>query len=437
MLYSEVIEYLYQKLPLFQNQGATALKSGLSGILKLSDYFDQPQNKFRSIHIAGTNGKGSSSHMLASILHEAGYKTGLYTSPHLVDFRERIKINGQVITKEYVIDFVEQHKAFFEQNSFSFFEVTVALAFKFFAENQVDIAIIEVGLGGRLDSTNIIKPILSLITNISDDHKKILGDTLPQIAFEKAGIIKENVPVVIASTQPQIDQVFIEKAQLMGAEIEFADKKYTVLNTKVINGFRQIEILDLSTNTKKVYDLDLTGSYQVYNLLGVLAIVAYLSKLNIHLDENTVCNGLRKVIANTGLMGRWQILAQNPMIICDTGHNYAGILEVINNLNDQKFNDLHIVLGFVKDKEVDKILKLFPKNAQYYFCNANIPRALPVDDLADLASQTDLKGNKYESVSEAFNQAKKQAQKQDLIFIGGSTFIVADLLTYLQKYING
>ena len=434
MLYSEVLEYLYQQLPVFQNQGASALKAGLNGIQLLCDFLGNPEKKIKTIHIAGTNGKGSTSHMLASILQESDYKTGLYTSPHLVDFRERIRINGQLISETFVIDFVNQNKSFFDKNSFSFFEVTVALAFKYFADNEVDIAVIEVGLGGRLDSTNIITPLLSIITNISDDHKQILGETLPEIALEKAGIIKPNVPVVISTKQPQIDEIFIEKARELKAEIYFADQNFTLSSSEINNNFHKIVVKNKRDNEFNTVELDLLGTYQKYNVLGVLQAVLVLKSIGFDLSNNNLQNGLKNTCANTGLLGRWQIIQQKPLVICDTGHNYAGITEVVKNIENQKFEQLHIVIGFVKDKEIDKILTLLPQNAQYYFCNADIPRALPAENLCEIAAQYGLNGIWYHSVELAYLKALKTAKITDLVFIGGSTFVVADFLKY--KLIN-
>jgi dihydrofolate synthase / folylpolyglutamate synthase len=443
MNYSTTIEYLYNRLPVFQNQGASALKNGLDGIIKLCNYLGNPQEKFKCIHVAGTNGKGSTSHMLASILQESGYKTGLYTSPHLLDFRERIRINGKVISKKAVLDFVAENKAFIEANSFSFFEVTVAIAFKYFADNQVDIAVIEVGLGGRLDSTNIINPILSIIINISDDHKQILGETLPEIASEKAGIIKKNVPVVVSTTQSEIDKIFKEKADSVGAKIYFADQNFKVTNTILGENYREIDIQN-QEKVIKSYQLDLKGTYQQYNVLGVIQAVELLNSLSFKISENQLKNGLKKVVKNTGLLGRWQKIGENPTIYCDTGHNFAGITEVLKNIQLQKFDKLHIIIGFVKDKDIENILKLLPKiahstgsgQATYYFCNANIPRALPSTDLHALALKNGLIGKSYESVEMAFKSAKKVAQTDDFIFVGGSTFVVADFLTYLKNIKN-
>jgi dihydrofolate synthase / folylpolyglutamate synthase len=434
MLYTETIEYLYSRLPVFQKQGATALKEGLGGIIKFCNHLGNPQNSFKSIHIGGTNGKGSTSHMLASIMQEAGFKTGLYTSPHLVDFNERIRIDGQVIAPQYVVDFVEKNKVFIESNSFSFFEVSVALAFQYFADSKIDIAVVEVGLGGRLDSTNIIHPVLSIITNISNDHAQILGDTLAKIASEKAGIIKKNTPVVISLTQPEITSVFKEKAQLELSEIFFADQEYEIESTDLKENLQVVNIKNTKViNDYIILELDLMGTYQKQNILGVLKAVNVLNNLGITVSDESLKKGVSKVVQNTGLMGRWQKISKNPLVICDTGHNEAGIKEVLNNIYLQKFANLHIVIGFVKDKDIDKILKLLPEKANYYFCQAAIPRALESHLLLEKAKNNNLNGVNFETVQEAYLAAIQAAISDDFIFVGGSTFIVADLLTYLKN----
>lgn len=405
MTYQQTLDYLFSQLPMFQRVGASAYKADLNNTIELCNLLNNPQNKFKSIHIAGTNGKGSTSHMLASILQEAGYKVGLYTSPHLVDFRERIKINGVMISEESVIDFVKKHKTDFENINLSFFEWTVGLAFDYFSTQKVDVAVVETGLGGRLDSTNIITPELSIITNIAKDHMQFLGDTLEKIAVEKAGIIKPKVPVVIGETQKEIEQVFISKAKDLDSKIYFADQIiYRVLHS------------------------DLKGSYQVKNIKTVLASIIQLQQNGYHVTEQNIKDGLLNVVKNTGLMGRWQTLGENPKIICDTGHNEAGIKEVVNQLQTLTYNKLHFILGAVNDKEIDSILELLPKHAVYYFCQAKIPRALNVLELKNKAVAYNLKGNSYDSVKNAYNAAKRKSQNDDLIFIGGSTFIVAEVL---------
>jgi len=405
MTYQQTLDYLFSQLPMFQRIGASAYKVDLSNTVELCKLLDNPQHHFKSIHIAGTNGKGSTSHMLASILQEAGYKVGLYTSPHLIDFRERIKINGEMISEQEVVDFVTKYKKDFEKINLSFFEWTVGLAFDYFSKQKVDIAVVETGLGGRLDSTNVIIPEISIITNIDKDHMQFLGDTLEKIAVEKAGIIKKNVPVVIGETQKDIEHVFIIKAKELEATIYFADQ--------IIHN---------------ILDSDLKGSYQKKNIKTVLASVIELQKCGYKLSEENIKNGLLNVVKNNGLMGRWQTLGESPKIICDTGHNEAGIREVISQLESLTYDKLHFVLGAVNDKEIDSVLELLPKNAVYYFCQAKIPRALDVNELENKAKSYRLNGNAYSSVKNAYEEAKKTADKDDLIFIGGSTFVVAEVL---------
>lgn len=404
MNYQETLLWMFNQLPMFQHQGRKALNHKLDNIKALTAILNHPEKKFKSLHIAGTNGKGSSSHMLASVLQQAGYKVGLYTSPHLKDFRERIKINGKEIPEKEVVFFIENHKKFFEENHLSFFEMTVGLAFDYFAKEQVDIAVIEVGLGGRFDSTNVITPEVSLITNISKDHMDILGDTLSKIAVEKAGIIKKEVPVVISEYNEQTASVFIEKARKENAPIIFASSISTDLKT------------------------DLNGIYQKKNIKGVLAVLDFLRNDFWEISEEDIQLGLLNVVKNTGLKGRWQTLSKNPTIVCDTGHNEAGISYVVEQILQQKFTDLHIVLGFVKEKDVEHVLDLFPKNAHYYFCKPNIPRGLEVRKLFEIASKKNLIGQAYESVEKALNAAKENANPTDFIFVGGSTFVVAEVV---------
>jgi len=405
MTYQQTLDYLFSQLPMFQRIGASAYKVDLSNTIELCNLLDNPQHHFKSIHIAGTNGKGSTSHMLASILQEAGYTVGLYTSPHLIDFRERIKINGEMISEESVIDFVTKYKADFEKINLSFFEWTVGLAFDYFSKQKVDIAVVETGLGGRLDSTNVIHPEISIITNIGKDHMQFLGDTLEKIAVEKAGIIKKNVPVVIGETQKEIEYIFNTKAKELDASIYFADQL-------IHQGL----------------DSDLKGSYQKKNIKTVLASIQELKKLGYVISEENIQVGLSNVVRNTGLMGRWQTLGENPKIICDTGHNEAGIREVVNQIESLTYNKLHFVLGAVNDKEIDSILELLPKHAEYYFCQAKIPRALDVLELKNKALKYGLKGECYGSVQEAYQIAKEKASSADVVFVGGSTFVVAEVL---------
>lgn len=427
--FAEVIEYLYARLPMFTRDGANAINPDVDNTLQLCQALNNPHKKIKSIHIAGTNGKGSSSHSLASILAAAGLKTGLYTSPHLVDFRERIRIDGQMIPQQSVIDFVNKHKSLIEDIKPSFFEVTVAMAFDYFANENVDIAVIEVGLGGRLDSTNIITPELCLITNIGMDHMNILGDTLEQIAGEKAGIIKPQVPVVISERQPEIENVFLEKAKLAESPIFFADDFFEV---------RQVEKkstgLDIAVETKaskniNIWHLDLAGSYQKKNILGVLTAVRQLQEMGYAIEENQMKNGLANVQQSTGLRGRWETLSTEPWIICDTGHNEDGIKAVVQNLATLNFNHLHFVIGAMKDKDLSHILPLLPKQATYYFAAPKMPRAMASEDLQNLAHSFELKGTAYESIDDAFDSAKHAYEDGDLIFIGGSTFVVAEVLT--------
>lgn len=405
MNYQQTLDYLFSQLPMFQRVGASAYKADLNNTIELCKLLHHPEKNFKSIHIAGTNGKGSTSHMLASILQEAGYKVGLYTSPHLKDFRERIKINGVMISEQEVVDFVIKHQSEFEQINLSFFEWTVGLAFDYFSKKQVDIAVIETGLGGRLDSTNVITPLVSVITNIGKDHTQFLGETLAKIASEKAGIIKKNIPIVIGETQQEIKQIFIDKAIEMSAKIFFADKIIT-------------------TN----YESDLKGIYQEKNKKTVLAAIQQLMNSGFSITEENIKNGLLNVVKNTGLLGRWQILSENPLTICDTGHNEAGIKEVLKQISLTKHNHLHFVFGAVNDKEIDSILSMLPKNATYYFCQAKIPRALDVNVLYTKAKEFELKGNPYDSVENAIKQAKANASANDFVFVGGSTFVVAEAI---------
>lgn len=428
MTYQQTIDYLFSRLPMFQRVGAAAYKANLDNTISICKALGNPEKKIKCVHVAGTNGKGSSSHMLAAILQQAGYKTGLYTSPHLIDFRERIKINGKLIPKTDVVKFVENYKTIFEDIEPSFFEWTVGLAFHYFAEQEVDVAIIEVGLGGRLDSTNVIKPQCCLITNIGFDHVNLLGNTLPLIAAEKAGIIKEKIPVVISQTQLDVLSVFNTKAQSLKAPIIFADKQYKVLSHDFQDGLLCVELLEKITNNTQHYKLDLTGTYQLKNLQGVLSCINSLKQKGFLIEDENVLFALQHVKKLTGLMGRWQILSEKPLIIADTGHNEDGITEVVKNIERYSYKKLHMIIGVVNDKDVTSILKLLPKNATYYFCKANIPRALPEKELFDLAKQHDLKGKKFASVALALSEAKKVAKADDLIFIGGSTFTVADAI---------
>ncbi|HQQ94347.1 MAG TPA: folylpolyglutamate synthase/dihydrofolate synthase family protein [Bacteroidia bacterium] len=432
MTYTQTLEYLYSRLPMYQRVGAAAYKADLDNTIRITDYLGRPQNKLKCIHVAGTNGKGSSSHMLAAILQKAGYKTGLYTSPHLVDFRERIKINGKMIPKKNVVEFVEKHRAFFESIEPSFFEWTVALALDYFAQEEVDVAVIEVGLGGRLDSTNIITPKACLITNISYDHMNLLGNSIRKISFEKAGIIKARVPVVISQYQSVSAPVFSAVARENKAPIEFADKNYKVLGTRFVKNLLEVSLLNKASEKKESYQLDLSGHYQVMNLLGVLNVVEFVRKAGFMIEAEHVQAALQNVTGLTGLKGRWQKLGEKPLIIADTGHNEDGIQQVMENIRTTAHRNLHMVFGTVNDKDISSILDQLPKKAQYYFVKASIPRALDEKTLQALALKHGLKGKSYASVSEGLQAARKAAAKSDMIFIGGSTFVVGDALTILE-----
>lgn len=427
MTYQETIEYLYQQLPVFHRIGKKAFKADLDNTIKLCQHLNNPHQKFKTIHIAGTNGKGSSSHYLASILQSAGYKVGLYTSPHLKSFTERIRINGVPILENSVISFVENNKNFLEELKPSFFEMSVGMAFEYFAQEQVDIAVIEVGLGGRLDSTNIITPILSLITNISLDHTDILGDTISKIAFEKAGIIKEKIPVVISERNSETEPVFLQKSKLENAPIYFAEDFYCVENYEEKELYLEMEIVDFSNNCKTILFSQLVGEYQVKNILGVLKSVELLNQLDFSINAEAIFQGVKKVITNTGLQGRWQLLSYNPTMLCDTAHNVAGFIQVLNSIEKIKYQNLWMILGFVSDKDISGILELLPKAANYIFCQANIPRALDAVELSIIAQKYDLIGEVIPEVNKAIRRIKSIAKFNDLIYIGGSTFIVAEI----------
>jgi len=428
MNYQQTLDFLYSKLPMFTRVGAAALKKDLHNTLALCAALDNPQHKFKSIHIGGTNGKGSTSHMLAAILHQAGYKTGLYTSPHLKDFRERIRINGEMVPKHFVKDFVENQLQNIQEIEPSFFEVTVAMAFDYFAKEKVDIAVIEVGLGGRLDSTNVINPELSVITNISLDHTNILGNTIQQIAFEKAGIIKKNKPVVIGEKQVESELVFVKKAVAENANISFADN---ILHLQNIHTNNEYLIVDVYKQDQLLYpnlSLDLTGGHQLKNIIAVIQAILQLKEIGFIIPDEAIYKALKNVKQLTGLQGRWQTLSTNPFIICDTGHNAAGITEVIQNIAATKYQNLHMVIGMVKDKDISNVLTLLPKDAAYYFCQPNLERALSASELSEQAFKIGLNGLTFITPQEALNKAKENANENDLIFIGGSTFVVSEIL---------
>ncbi len=427
MTYKSTLDYLYQRLPMFHRVGAAAYKANLDNTIEICKLLKNPQRKFKSIHIAGTNGKGSSSHMLAACFQKAGYKTGLYTSPHLKDFRERIRINGKMIGCATVTSFVKKYKNEFEKIQPSFFEWTVGLAFHYFAEEKVDIAIIEVGLGGRLDSTNIIQPIASLITNIGMDHTNLLGNTLKKIAAEKAGIIKAACPVVVSQFQGEVATVFKKKAIEEKTSLLFANKEYELVAHTWDKDFLHCLVQHKISKDIEAYKLDLTGSYQLKNLLGVLSTLDIARKKGYKkLTKPVVRAALGQVKKLNKLMGRWQILSKSPLIVADTGHNVDGIKEVVKNIERQHYRKLHLVIGMVNDKDIKEVLDLLPAQAAYYFTKANIPRAMNEKELQQLAKQQGLSGKAFPTVKEAITAAKNKATEQDLIFIGGSTFVVAE-----------
>lgn len=423
MNYEETIEYLFSQLPVFQNVGGSAYKEGLGNSLLLDEYFDHPHTKYKTIHVGGTNGKGSTSHTLAAVLAEAGYKVGLYTSPHLVDFRERIRINGAKIPQKYVVDFVAENRHFFEPIHPSFFELTMTMAFKYFADQKVDIAIIEVGLGGRLDSTNIISPDLSIITNISLDHVQFLGNSEEKIAAEKAGIIKPNTPVVIGEAEGEVKKVFEEKANELKSPIIFASEE------GIIKSFEKDEtgfILDTQKYTELSFELG--GFAQIKNAATILTTINELVKIGYNIPDSSVYSGFAEVCELTGLMGRWQVLQETPRVICDTGHNVGGITYIVEQLKSEKFDTLHFILGMVNDKDISTVLSLLPKDATYYFTRASIARALDENELKSKAEEYSLNGSAYNTVEKAVHAALDQAKENDLIFIGGSNFTVGEAI---------
>ncbi len=428
MTYQETLEWMFNKLPMYQRIGAAAYKADLNNTIQLLDLLDNPHNSFKSVHVAGTNGKGSVSHTLASVFQEAGYKTGLYTSPHLRDFRERIRINGEMIPEENVVQFIDTYKDKFEAMELSFFEMTVGMAFDYFRNEKVDIAIVEVGMGGRLDSTNLITPELSIITNIDFDHTKFLGDTRAKIAYEKAGIIKPGIPVVIGETHPETEQVFIDKAKECGSPIYFADQIFDC-DKIYFESFTE-QKFDVWKNSElymEAIEIPLMGNYQQKNLTTVMCAIDLLrNKFN--LSDDDIRDGISKVVRNTHLMGRWQILCKDPLTIADTGHNVAGITEVVRQLAEMHYGKLHFVLGMVNDKDIDSVLQLLPRGAEYYFCKADIPRGLDANILAEKAFDMGLRGQVFESVSHAYRSAVNNARFGDVVFIGGSNFTVAEVV---------
>jgi dihydrofolate synthase/folylpolyglutamate synthase len=443
MNYGETIQYLYSQLPLFTRDGPSAYKANLDNTIELCKRLGDPQHKFKSVHVGGTNGKGSTSHMLAAIFQTAGYKTGLYTSPHLKDFRERIRINGQMISEQEVIDFVAEHRKDFDEIRPSFFEMTVGLAFDFFAKQKVDLAIVEVGLGGRLDSTNIIMPLVSVITNIGWDHMNLLGNTLQLIAGEKAGIIKSGIPVIIGERQPEVADIFINKAKEEGSEISFASELLGLSLKSEVSSLKSKkseinELLEVRlTRSTKTSDsrlqtldlkLDLTGTYQLKNVKTVLCAIDELRTQGFKISDEQIKTALSQVKALTGLHGRWEVLSKSPLTICDTGHNPEGVQEVLKNISAVDFDKLHFVIGVVNDKDISKILDMLPQNAVYYFCKPDIPRGLEAESLKHKAESFGLNGEAYPSVKAALNTAQHVAGKNDLVFVGGSTFVVAEIV---------
>lgn len=428
MNYRETLNYLFTQTPVYQHDGSSAYKPGLDNVNKLATLYDNPHKHFKTVHIAGTNGKGSVSNIIASILVESGLKVGLYTSPHLIDFRERIRINGNMIPEKNVIDFVEKYLKI-KPSDFepSFFELTTILAFEWFASENIDIAVIEVGLGGRLDSTNIITPVSSVITNISFDHMALLGDSLQKIAFEKAGIIKANVPLVVGEAEDEVKQVFLNISEEKKSEIHFAQEEY-YLETQNKRDSLLLNVLPNSKTTYEIIECGLTGLYQKENGATVLSLVEVLRDKGFIINDENVINGFKKVKENSGIRGRWETISLNPWIICDIGHNEAGIKYVVNQLNKTHFRHLHFVFGMVNDKDINAVLDILPKDAIYYFTKASVNRALNENILAEMAGKYGLKGKTWPTVKEAVDAAKRNCHPDDLIFVGGSNFVVAEVI---------
>lgn len=427
--YNDTLKYLYDRLPMFQRIGASAYKEDLNNTIELMNALGNPEKQFRSIHVAGTNGKGSSSHFIASILRSQGLKVGLHTSPHLKDFRERIKINNEMCSQEYVVEFVERNKAIIEKIEPSFFELAVAMAFEYFAINKVDIAVVEVGMGGRLDSTNIINPLVGLITNISKDHTQFLGTTIESIATEKAGIIKKNCPIVISQTQAQAKEAFIAKADAENSPIVFADQYLSADKTNQDSGSLTADIIQSNQIRFKDLQIPLAGDYQQKNILGAIAVIDALNKHHdFGISDATIREGIENLNNNFPLLGRWQRLCENPLTICDTGHNEDGLKFVLSQLAKQKYKTLRFVLGMVNDKDVDTVLSMLNKDAVYYLCKADIPRGLAVQVLAEKASKAGLTYKECDSVAQALKQAQSESEPGDLVFVGGSTFTVAEVV---------
>jgi dihydrofolate synthase/folylpolyglutamate synthase len=429
MNYKETIDYLFARLPMYQRTGKSAYKATLENTWKFDRYFKSPHKKYKTVHVGGTNGKGSVCHMLASVLQNAGYTTGLHTSPHLFDFRERIKVNGIPVPENYVVEFVKKHSEFFERTRPSFFEMSVFMAFNYFASRKVDIAIIEVGLGGRLDSTNVINPLFSVITNIGHDHMNFLGNTLEKIAHEKAGIIKEKIPVVIGESDPNVNHVFTSIADAKSSPIIYADQQYSSEYSLI--SADNMQVFNIEKDNQICYPglkTDLLGVYQGKNLLTALTCIDLLRDSGFSIDNIDIYKGMKRITGSTGFYGRWQVKGYYPKIVCDTAHNPEGLKSVINQIINTPYKDLYIIIGFVRDKNIDDLLKLFPEDAFYYFTRADIPRALDENIILEKSKRYNLKGKAYGSVGEAFNSARSSAGRNDMIFIGGSTFVVADFL---------
>ncbi len=427
MTYEESLDYLFSKLPMFQRIGPPAFKKSLNRTVALMEQLGNPHQRFKSIHIAGTNGKGSVAHMLAAILQAAGYKVGLHTSPHYRDFRERIKLNGQMVSKSYVQDFVNQHQGLMEQLQPSFFELSVGMAFCYFAEQQVNVAVVETGLGGRLDSTNVLTPLLSIITNISYDHQQFLGDTLPEIAGEKAGIIKPGVPVVIGETQPETREVFIKKAEATGSEICFADQVFEVERISVDGEGQTFSVSWTNTGSWPTIRLSVSGSYQQQNLVTVLGSLEYI-RTHFEVQVEQMLTGLAHIQELTGIQGRWQVLGQEPLVIAESAHNLAGVKVAMEQLAQLSFSNLHMVWGMVSDKDPVPVLELLPRSAQYYFVRPDIPRGLDAQQLREIGKGVGMMGKAYNSVQQGLEVARKKAASNDLIYVGGSIFVVAEVV---------
>jgi dihydrofolate synthase / folylpolyglutamate synthase len=430
MTYNEVLEFMFNSLPMYQRIGQAAYKADLENTIALDNHFLSPHKSYKTIHVAGTNGKGSVSHSIASVLQEAGYKTGLYTSPHLTDYRERIRVNGEKISKEFVTDFINKNHNLLQDIKPSFFEMSVALALEYFKDCKVDIAVIEVGMGGRLDSTNIINPILSIITNIGLDHTQFLGDSIEKIATEKAGIIKQNTAVIIGQTQEETKACFIAKAKSTSSMIYFADENF---NAEIIQkSFSTARYKILSSSAEYIIDFELLGDYQKKNLPTIFQVYEFLNNNDVKISKQALIKGLSNIKEKTGLRGRWDILQFKPLIICDTGHNVDGIKEIVAQLKTFSKNKLHMIIGFVNDKNINDVLILLPKDAEYYFTQSSVPRAMPVNQIAMLATQYNLSGTSFNNVKDAYLSAIKKANIDDVIFVGGSNFVVGDLFEYLD-----